>query len=567
MKKIIKRTICLILAVFMLGSMTACNNNKGKDEMTCEVKVVMAGYDVSWLTEQIKVFNEIYQEEGYKVEITLVDTDIGLATEMTTPKRNTTDLYFEYTHRINKMLEKSRAVLGSNGGTLLEDVTDVLESKAVGTDKKEQGELIKDRIDEETLSLYKYTGSLRDYDGYYGVPCFGGAQGIYVNTKVLADKGYSVDDFLTTDSLISMTAALAPKGQDRFDATKFFPVSWAGGTGYWSYLVNILMAQYMGKDGFCDFLNFVPAEGESQKVASGYTVYENRGVYEALKVSEELQNRDYSVPGAANNSIIQAQARIFEGTSLYMVSGDWIYKEMEKDYSQYFNNVMPIKMPIISALGVKLGLCGTAHVEPKHNDDPFVDNYSCANCESKLKSVVKAIDAGIKTNAEIANEFNLTEGQVIKIKDARGCYEGSAGFAAMIPSYSNAKTVAKEFLKFMFSDEAIKIYNKETHADFIVDYTDKSIAAERDAKGKIMYDKIFGDNAIKVLPDSSDPIRVYNGLSIWPASGTDKNMYASISYSHTDYPNDNKAKEVYLNHIKQSKSNWGDWLSVAGLGD
>ena len=162
MKKSIKQTLCTMLAISTAISMAACggNNNPDEESLTCEVKAVMAGYDVEWLTESVKVFNETYKDEGYKVEISLVDTDIGMATEMTSPKRNTTDLYFEYTHRIDTMLEKSRAVLGSGGGALLEDVSDILEAKAVGTNKQEEGIAIKDRLDAEILSFYKYTADM-----------------------------------------------------------------------------------------------------------------------------------------------------------------------------------------------------------------------------------------------------------------------------------------------------------------------------------------------------------------------------------------------------------------------
>ena len=110
MKKIITRITGAALAFAMSISALGCGSNEGNlegaESKVCEVKAVVAGYSTDWLTVAAQTFNEMYQEEGYQIDISLMDTDIGMRMELTTPKRNTTDLYFEYIDSINSMIEK-----------------------------------------------------------------------------------------------------------------------------------------------------------------------------------------------------------------------------------------------------------------------------------------------------------------------------------------------------------------------------------------------------------------------------------------------------------------------------
>ena len=72
-----------------------------------------------------------------------------------------------------------------------------------------------------------------------------------------------------------------------------------------------------------------------------------------------------------------------QGKSMFIVAGDYLYKELEKDYKTEMENIIAVKTPVISALGVKLDLCGAGAHE---KDAP------CAACNEKLRAVVKAVD-------------------------------------------------------------------------------------------------------------------------------------------------------------------------------
>lgn len=558
MKKWFIRTLTLVMSTLFAFSAIGCKkdpvDNTNNESKICEVKAAIAGYGVDWLTEASSTFNEIYKDEGYEIKVTLTDTSINMDNEILYPKRNTTDLYFEY-NRINQLVDKSRNVFKNNTDCVLEDLTDVLESKPIGADKKEQGERLIDRIPEEVISGYKYTGKLKNFDGYYGLPFTGGTSGIFVNEKTLTEKGYTFDDFLTTNSLIKMVKELQPA--DETDATAFFPVSFSGAKapGYWSSLYSDLLAQYEGVQGYNDIWSFTPSSGS--QIEDGYKVYEKRGILESLKVVEELENRDYSAPGTSSIDHIGAQARVFTGRSLFMVSGDWIYKEMEKDYSQYLDDVVKVRTPIISALGVKLALCGTTHEE----------GADCDLCETKLKSVVKAVDEG-KSISAIVTDCGVTETQANAIKTARGVYEGlnSLGWSISIPSYADAKNVAKLFIRFLTSNEGQKIYNKHTYS--FIAFSTEVDSDEMDKKSKAMYDYMYLDFCTPYYRNVTNPLRVLNGLtnSLFPAYGTDVSVFQNLSYSHRNDTNPSyTAEKVYEKCKSDVKLNWNDYLITAGI--
>ncbi len=569
MKNIFKKSIAVVLCFLVGLSTVACSKpyevDQSKKSNVCKVKAVKAGYEVDWLTAIAEKFNQTYAEEGYKIDIVLTDTEINMMNEIKTPRNNDIDLYFEY-NSVNRLVEASRSILGAKGGALLEDLTDLYNSKAVGLDKQEQGEKIIDRYDSAVLSSCKYTGVLSGYDGIYSMYYQGGSGGIYVNKKVLAEKGYTFDDLLTTDDLLKIVRALAPSStadsdgdgtEDVLDTDSFFPVAWGGTVpGYWNWLAQVLFAQYQGRDAYHDFWNFKPAQGT--QVENGYEVYRDRGMYESLRIIEQLSNRDFTVPGTSSFTHTAAQARVFNGTSLLMVNGDWLYKEMEKDYGAKLNDVIAIKTPVISALGVKLGLCGTQHAE----------GTTCANCEAKLKAIVKNVDLG-KDKSAIATENGVSEESAQAIIDARNYYlrEIQEAFALSIPSYADAKDVAKLFIRFMFSDEMNDLYREHTYVSLFpnrINEPDKSTMSETEIA---LYDKLNNKNSQPIYQLRETALRVRTGLSSFFVQGGDKYQYAALSYSHSQNPGRDKTKDMLDEGYEILTTGWTEYVRQAGLAE
>lgn len=557
MKKTGKILAVSLAGISMLGALSACNKPyvpDGNKSNVCKVKAVRAGYEVDWLYAIAEEFNKTYADEGYSVDIVLADTTIDMGNEIKTPRRNDTDLYFEY-NSVNKLIESSRSILGANGGALLEDLTDLYNSKAVGTDKQEQGEKIIDRFDSDVLASCKYTGVLNGYDGIYSMYYQGGSGGIYVNERVLEEKNYTFDDLLTTDSLLKVVRETAPA--DPLDTTAFFPVAWGGTVpGYWNWLAQVLFAQYEGREEYHDFWRFIPEEGTA--IENGYTVYQDRGMYEAVRVIELLSNRDFTVPGTSSFTHTAAQARVFNGTSLLMVNGDWLYKEMEKDYKDKLNDVVAIKTPVISALGVKLNLCGIQHSV----------GDTCANCDAKLKAIVKDVDAGKDKNA-IASDNAVSEEVAQTIIDARNYYlrEIDEAFAITIPSYADGKDVAKLFIRFMFSDEMNDVYRKHTYVSLFPNRTSEPDKTKMSQIEIALYDKINNKNSQPIYQFRDCELRVRTGLESFFVQGGDKYQYAALSYSHSQHPNEDKTRKMLDEGYETLVTGWTEYIQRAELSE
>lgn len=513
---------------------------------------------MQWLTAIVNEFNKVYKDE-YEAVITLTDTSIEAANEIKRPKACTTDIFFEY-NIFDSVLPLSYSILKKKDVALIEDLTDVWNSPAIGTDKKPQGANLIDRVDSQSIvEAVKYHGNMPGFNGLYGIPWQGGGEGVYVNPTVLKEKGdFTLDDLLTTDDWLAVLSALAPDPSNKdnlTDVNGFFPMAWSQNftAGYFDNLFHILMAQYEGATSHGNFLALQPDSGTVKD--NGYTVYEKRGIYESLSVIEKLLNRDWASPMTTANNHVQAEALVATGKAACMVTGDYMYKELEKDYADYMKNVISIKVPVISALGVKLNLCGTAHNE----------GDSCADCNAKLREIVKAVDGEVDTDEQIALAQGVAVEKVKTIREARGYYVANNGSVqAFIPSYSDAKVGAKLFLRFMFSDEMMKLYREYTYVDLPFKYTNKPETDNRDFM-QAMYEIKSRSNSRSIQGFIYSNLRAQ--IPTYPKQNTVVATFQGLSYSHQYGTPLYTAQGIYNDNIEYVKVKWTTYLQAAGLTD
>lgn len=554
----------LSVATVLLCGMAGCGPTipGGGDEMEesnsprIEVQAVITGFDTDWLDAVAAEFNEIYKGE-YEVVITRTDTNLNTINDICSPGKCTTDIFFEY-NNINTLVNKSKSILKTGDRALLEDLTSVFNSPAIGKDKQPQGGNIIDRFSDSYVNQYtKYTGSLTGYDGYYGLPYMGGSLGLYVNKPVLIEKGYTTDDLLTTDGFLKVVDELAPA--DPLDANAFFPVSWSEtyAAGYWDYQMQIFFAQYEGAESYRNFWDFVPDEGTVKD--NGYSVYEKQGLYESLKVITELINRDYAAPGTTSMDHVAAEARVAEGTSLVTVSGDWIYKELEKNYKNERENIIAIKSPVISALGVKLNLCGKG----AHATDE-----SCSACDAILKEIVKDVDGATLTDEQIAEKHSSVNAAAVKaVREARGIFLGfGESTVAAIPSFSDAKVGAKLFLRYLYSDDGMKTFREHTFVDLPVSYVNGAPTEEKEFM-QAMYERTHSDNSQMILSRSfTSKLRTVAGIPMYAQPTTLAAAYSGLSYSHTSGATPTYTpKSLVEQNVNYIKRSWTSYLSQAGI--
>ncbi|MBO4572987.1 MAG: hypothetical protein J5762_04405 [Clostridia bacterium] len=450
--KFIGIILTVVVLVVSLFTFVGCNDMPVSPvgEETIEISYSLGGFGDAWINEAIEKFNAAFKDKGYSAVMTRCDAAFdqdAVTNEIKSYEDNSYDLYITIGNNMN-LVDSSYSVLRKKGQCLLEDLTDVYNAKVINLDGSEGTETVMETRNGEMLPFCSYNFDNPDFKGkYYGFQWTSAYGGIVVNTKVLRDFGYDHTP-RTTKEMKEMCDNVLNQSKKTSKGKRIYPMTWPGAnaSGYFEYSLLTWMAQYMGVEGYMDFFRFKPEDGDI--LGHGYDVYDNEGILYALRAMESIAGQEYAATGTVTTTDhLLSDQTLAEGEALFEIAGDWCYSELvglEYDYDTLANiEIMPV--PIVSELADKIELQGSAEQK-----------------ESVLRNIVKGIDDG-KTDNQIASENSVTEKQVADVREARGIYyDLGRGHQAYIPSYSDAKDVAKLFLRFISSKEfSDNVYSKK----------------------------------------------------------------------------------------------------------
>ncbi len=463
MKKF-KRLFALTTCAVTILTAVACgnaNNDPGgseelKDNAVVEVQLFHpGGYGREFLDKWGEEFAKTYKDKGYTINVMKAEKTIKFDYEITTPAKNTTDLYFTAeTIGVNAAIDNSLMILKDPNRVLLEDLTDSFyDSYAIGKDGVEETVKIKDKIYHEALQYTQYYGVNEKWRGRsYLVPWVNAVNGFIFNKDLLCGR-FGLEVPVTTEEMLEQFDVIRESG------TGIMPVVTAVADAYnwWDYVTNVWWAQYSGAEKWENFYKVIPEEGTTKE--NGYEVYNDDGMEYAYRTLFQMFIPQNAPEHSGGWDSIFAATSSLNGEVVFFISGDWVANEMKREFPTEGGAMTMMKTPIISELGVKLRLDGSTSGEAD------VDK-----CEEVLRKTVRAIDAG-KTNAEIISEITadcgvtLTDDKIEALRVARGIYyDLGVTLRAAIPSFSNEKGVALLFLKFMASDDGIEIFRKYAQA-------------------------------------------------------------------------------------------------------
>ena len=381
------------------------------NEYTLEIESINAGYGIEWLNKLAEKFEE--QNPGYDVIVTPSrDFDMAESFLKSGSKNNTADIMiYQYPYYMALVTQKL-----SDGGEILADLSDVYSSVAEGSTTN-----IKERMDPYLLSLFDYNKTGK----YYAFPTLNDTNGLTYNVKMFQDNNWEIPN--TTDELYELAETIR---DDKSLGVK--PFAWF--PGYWEYCTPVWWAQYEGLERYEEFFrpdySITPDNAES-----GYNQY---GREAALTVLENLitPENNFSIDGCLTLEFSEIQTNyIKKEKAAMMPNGGWMVQEQGDSYGDKF---AMMKLPVISALGEKLGI----------TDD-------------KLSEIISYVDAGeTGTAPTVSSKNGLTAEQVIDaVREARYLNSSSIAYTnvAMVPAYSDAIPVAKKFLTFMTTTEAMRI--------------------------------------------------------------------------------------------------------------
>ena len=459
-KRLFALTTCAVTILTAVACGNANNDPEGseelKDNAVVEVQLFHpGGYGREFLDKWGEEFAKTYKDKGYTISVTKAEKTIKFNYEITTPAKNSTDLYFtSETIGVNAAIDNSIMILKDPNRVLLEDLTDSFyDSYAIGKDGVEETVKIKDKIHHEALQYTQYYGVNEKWHGRsYLVPWVNAVNGFIFNKDLLCGR-FGLEVPVTTEEMLEQFDIIRESG------TGIMPVVTAVADAYnwWDYVTNVWWAQYSGAEKWENFYKVIPEEGTTAE--NGYEIYNDDGMEYAYRTLFQMFIPQNAPEHSGGWDSTFAAASSLNGEVVFFISGDWIAKQMSENFPTEGGAMTMMKTPIISELGVKLRLDGSTSGEA-----------DAAKCEEMLRKTVRAIDAG-RTNAEIISEITadcgvtLTADKIEALRVARGIYyDLGVTLRAAIPSFSNEKGVALLFLKFMASDDGIEIFRKYAQA-------------------------------------------------------------------------------------------------------
>lgn len=425
MKGALKKVLVSSLACLLCVSTVACNRSGQRSEPGengyLHISAVQLGYGTDWLYALEEAFEE---KAKINVDISTVVGATGQGTLDTEIESlaSDTDLFFNKRGWFAEDVYKgSISVRGQAYDCLYADLTDVW-----GSVVDEGSELtIEGKMDPLYAEAFNIEGK------YYALPWAGGVYGIVRNLDVWDDLGLTDEDVpYTTNELFALCDEIKEE---------VAPFIYSLEDEYYTGWSTIFFGQYEGVDNVKQFMEGRDPDGEISQY-----VYTYDGQLEAMKVLKTLLDPDNGYQHERSTSIdfTSMQGQFLRGQALFCVNGSWLENEMKANFSSARVDV--IKTPVISSLVNKLSFGSTLGADA---------------AEEKLIECIQYVDA-VDADESPAMPSGVTEEDIQKVTEARhySYMAGGIDHQAYVPSYSSHIREAKEFLKFMYSDEGMQIY-------------------------------------------------------------------------------------------------------------
>lgn len=485
MKMKVKVISMLLVLAMGLSMVSGCAVKKAEvQENVIRIRVYDAGYGTDHLNAIISEFEKTYADKGYKVVIDQANKNYDGATVMQEMSvgfdKNKIDMYY-----VSNLTSEAVADEIVEEGLNVLELTDVFNSTAVNQDGSETEETLKDRLLPGVWDMIQsdlsYVKTIEDsyaaHEGKnYVAPFYSQFSGFVMNTDKLSQAGLEAPK--TTDELLNCINVINDKRKSGATGlSNTYPISWSGGESYnyWRAVYDVWFSQYEGVDTFNEF---VTLSSYADNMSEAYKLYEKEGWMEVYKLMEVLLDDSNAPADTLTMDAVSAQDRLLVGKSVFSPCGTWLKSEMGAEYLEDMEHCQMMKVPVLSALGVKLGLDG------KNGSDK-------ALCEKVLSAVVGLVDECKSTDdiiAEIGNTLGvtLTTEQVKAVQEARGMYGELTRCGWVVAGDTPSVDICKLFLRYLASD-----YSTGVMANLSSVVSAYSKGYEFKEVGKIFEDSMF----------------------------------------------------------------------------
>lgn len=532
-----KKTFGLILFTTFSLTMTGCGKKSGGAN-TLDIFATNAGYGIDWINDMVSGFkNCSWVKEKYP-ELTVnfgkgsYDTSSNIGSKITagTEKANKYDLLFT--------CNPCGDSYGNNmSSSFYEELSDVYNGAIPGESNYDgsEGKKLKDKM---LPSVYEANIAHfpNDNSNYFlSFPWIVGTQGIVFNKTKLDSYLNSYELPRTTNELISLLNQLAPLMKTNDD----YPWLTMNGGDYNDGTITQWWAQYEGVENYNRFFEGKDENGQYSSVNFAQT-----GRLRALQTLESLYQDDFIHPDSylGIKKFMTIQNRFIRGIDgIFMLQGDWFENEnKETPTDQVFDL---LKTPVLSSL---------------------IEKCSSISTDSELSLVVKCIDETKSFSETKSLLAALSEADYNLVKNSRSVEYMLYGHQAHIPNYSSAKELAKDFLRYMASNEGIEIMikvGKGYQTGFKYTPSEEFYNANYSVLQKSHY-KIM-QSATMLKPKSSFVLFNFGGLIPWKTNHPEQVFTATLEKDRKT------AQQVFDEEVeyytKDNSANFKNILKQAGL--
>lgn len=434
--KSFKRTLSLGLASFALvGALAGCGSGAADDPNTLILKAVDLGFGVEWLYELADAYHEKNPDVNF--EITPYPGQNGIQAIQAEMESLTGDTDIFYTRPSNYHKTIYMGAVNTKAGKYdcaYEDLTDIWTTPFEG----ENGATIESKTDPRVADYLKVNGK------YYGLNWADGFMGIVRNKNAWEKLGLTEDDVpLTTNQLFALCDRInaSSVNTDGDQLNDIAPFIYSKSEEYYTSVWAIWAFQYDGIEAENNFINGLDPAGEFSEYLFSYP-----GMKKSLSFIQGLLAKDgksykYQHKDSDSLSFTEMQSYFFLDQAVFCVNGSWLEIEANKGKNPKQYNADFIKAPVISDL---------------------VDRLETVEDDDKLAEVIKFVDAHPDEGDNAGKPEYASDKDVERVREARSIQQSRSArdHTAMIPAWSKKKELAKDFLKYMYSDEGLGIYYK-----------------------------------------------------------------------------------------------------------
>lgn len=472
--KMLKRTIALLWAATMVcGSLAGCGGSGGNKEKvdntvedTTHLKIMCyaKGYGTQWLEAVVEAFEK--KHEGVSVDISLANSAEVMQANLKNYEYCDTDLYFDITNGSGHSLlaEFKKAY---KGGQALRDLTYLYDAQIPGEDVT-LGEKMNPSLKRACIYEGRDTEDTSD-DTYYYLPYVTAAMGLYYNETVinnaLGEGNWEVPK--TSDELISLCKRLKEKGC-------YFLLP--GGLDQWAGSYYLAWwAQYEGMENFLKFFDGIGYDTTKNREATNSSlIFKQPGRLASAVASYDLLSykNGYTLSNSIEinvNNLNEYQTRftLAKNNYAFYPCGDWLMQELANNSTIEADSVIKMmKTPVISSI-----IDSTDSYS--NNNAKRIPNITS---DAVLSQVIDYVDG----NGELP--AGVTEEEAAIVREARHvCGSQATNQIVYAPAFSNAKTLADEFILFLASDEGIQIFKENCNggfAPYTYEYTNLNVTEQ-----------------------------------------------------------------------------------------